>query len=106
MKTRNIFKAAFTVTVISMLYSASLLAADDSLVAWWKFDKGPDRAAADGASGIKDDILGFFKYVKGTNGDALQFDGYSTVVRRKAENAPELGKSFCIEAWVAFQAYP
>lgn len=106
MKTRFILTAAFTVTVVSMLCSASLLAADDSLVAWWKFEKGQDRVAADRASGIKDEVLGFFKYVQGTSGDALQFDGYSTVVRRKAKSAPELGKSFSIEAWVAFQAYP
>ena len=79
---------------------------DEGLVAWWKFDKGPDRAAADGATGIKDEILGFFKYVKGTSGDALRFDGYSTVLRRKAKSAPQLGKSFSIEAWVALQAYP
>ena len=85
---------------------AAASARDNTPVAWWKFDKGQDRAAADSASGIQDEILGFFKYVKGTSGDALRFDGYSTVLRRKANNAPKLGKSFSIEAWVAFQAYP
>jgi len=79
---------------------------DKGLLAWWKFEKGQDRVAVDNTSGIKDDILGFFKYVQGTSGDALRFDGYSTVVRRKAKNAPKLGKSCSIEAWVAFQAYP
>jgi hypothetical protein len=75
-------------------------------VAWWDFEKAQDRVVRDRASGIEDEVLGFFKYVQGASGDALRFDGYSTVVRRKAENAPELGKSFSFEAWVAFQAYP
>jgi hypothetical protein len=75
-------------------------------VAWWEFEKAQDRVVTDRASGIEDEVLGFFKYVQGASGDALRFDGYSTVVRRKAENAPELGKSFSFEAWVAFQAYP
>ena len=81
-------------------------ARDSGPVAWWKFDKSPDRATADAASGTKDEVLGFFKYVKGASGEALRFDGYSTVVQRKAKDAPKLGKSFSIEAWVALQAYP
>jgi len=106
MKRHFILKAALTATILSMLCSASLLAADDSLAAWWKFDRSKGKTVVDSVTGIKDEVLGFFKYVQGTRGDALRFDGYSTVVRRKAKVAPELGKSFSIEAWVAFQAYP
>jgi len=57
-------------------------------VAWWDFEKGQDRVVPDRASGIEDEVLGFFKYVPGASGDALRFDGYSTVVRREAKNAP------------------
>ena len=63
-------------------------------VAWWKFGGSEGKTAVDSASGIEDEILGNFKYVQGTSGDALRFDGYSTAVRREAKSAPELGKSW------------
>jgi hypothetical protein len=75
-------------------------------VAWWDFEKGNDRLVPERVSGIEDEVLGFFKYVPGASGNALRFDGYSTVVQREANKAPKLGKSFSFEAWVAFQAYP
>jgi len=75
-------------------------------IAWWDFEKRQDRVVPDCASGIEDEVLGFFKYIPGTSGDALRFDGYSTVVRREAKKAPQLGESFSFEAWIAFQAYP
>ena len=106
MKTHFNLKAVFTVTVVSILYSASVHAADDSLVAWWKFDASEQRAVTDSVTGSDDEVLGYFKYVPGASGDALRFDGYSTALRRKATDAPKLGKSFSFEAWVAFQAYP
>ena len=61
MKMRFILKAAFTVTVVSMLYSAPLLAADDSLVAWWKFNRNQETTVVDSATDIEDEILGNFK---------------------------------------------
>ena len=96
--------------VVACIFIASNLAGGMASaaepVAWWDFEKGQDRVAVDRASGTEDEVLGFFKYVQGVSGDALRFDGYSTVVRRDAKNAPKLGKSFSFEAWVAFQAYP
>jgi hypothetical protein len=56
--------------------------------------------------GIKDEISGNFKFVEGVAGKALKFDGFTTSVIRKAEQAPKLGDAFTIEAWVALGAYP
>ena len=106
MKTRFTLKATITITAVSMLCFGSVVAANESPVAWWTLDGSKGRTSADSASGIDDEILGNFKYVRGASGDALRFDGYSTAVRREAKNAPELGESFSFEAWVAFQAYP
>jgi hypothetical protein len=96
---REVLVTAVLLTAISVP-----VAADP--VAWWDFERGQDRLVTDRASGTRDEVLGFFKYVQGSSGDALRFDGYSTVVRRKADKTPNLGNSFSFEAWVAFQAYP
>jgi len=98
--------SAKAVFVFAVLLAAVSARGTADPVAWWDFEKGQDRVVPDRASGIEDKVLGFFKYVQGASGDALRFDGYSTVVRREAKDAPELGKSFSFEAWVAFQAYP
>jgi len=94
------------VIVLSVLLgTVSVWGAADP-VAWWEFEKRQDRVVVDRITDVEDEVLGFFKYVQGTSGDALRFDGYSTTVRREAKNAPVLKKSFSFEAWVAFQAYP
>jgi hypothetical protein len=75
-------------------------------VAWWKFDEGAGQTAADTVAGVGDSIHGNFKYVEGVSGKALQFDGYTTHVVRKANDAPRLADAFTIEAWVAMQTLP
>jgi len=79
---------------------------DEDLVGWWRFDEDRGDAAFDVAVGTMDKIGGNFKYVEGVRGKALRFDGYTTFVTRKAENAPRLADAFTIEAWVALQTYP
>ena len=44
--------------------------------------------------------------VTGVSGEALKVDGFTTQVTRKAQNAPELGGSFSMEAWIAAATYP
>jgi len=81
-------------------------AADDGLVAWWRFDEEKGKAALDSVSQNRDAISGNFKYVQGAAGNAIKFDGYTTYVARKAEDAPRLVDAFTIEAWIAPQTYP
>ncbi|MHC4912346.1 MAG: LamG domain-containing protein, partial [Planctomycetota bacterium] len=56
--------------------------------------------------GTEDKINGNFKYVRGVRGKAVKFDGFTSMVVRKASEAPRLDDSFTIEAWVALGAYP
>jgi hypothetical protein len=79
---------------------------DQGLVAWWKFEKNEKGKILDSVGRVEDRISGNYKYVKGVAGDAVRFDGFTTVVTRQAAKAPVLGESFSVEAWVAVAAYP
>jgi len=82
-------------------------AAEKGLVAWWSFNEGRGRLAIDGASRAEDKISGnWWKYVPGSSGTGLKFDGFTTVVTRKAVAAPRLSGALTVEAWVAIAAYP
>jgi len=74
--------------------------------AWWRFDEDKDGAAIDTAGSVADEIRGNYQYLPGVKGKALQFDGYTTCVVRKAQNAPALADAFTIQAWIAPQTYP
>jgi len=89
-----------------LLFCGWVFAADEGPVAWWKFEDGKSKSVLDGVSGIEDQLKGFSKYVKGSSGKGLRFDGFTTTVVRKAQKAPKLGDAFTFEAWIAIQAYP
>ena len=72
----------------------------------WTFDGKTLETVEDEVSGAADSIAGNFRVVTGVSGEALKFDGYTTVVTRKASEAPELSNSFTLQAWVALAAYP
>jgi hypothetical protein len=74
--------------------------------ALWSFDGETEASVWDTMSETPDPISGNFRVVSGVSGQALKFDGYTTVVTRKATGAPQLSASFTIEAWVALAAYP
>lgn len=85
----------FGILILTILLANAPLAADQAPVASWSFD-GP------GSDGIR----GFHKPAKGVSGEALRFDGQTTMVIRAAAQAPRLGGAFSVEAWVAIQTYP
>jgi hypothetical protein len=82
------------------------LAQKDGVLAWWKFDKVIEGGVLDSASGVEDSLKGNFKPVSGVLGQALKFDGFTSVIKRKGELAPKLTKDFSLEAWVALAEYP
>ena len=88
-----------------MLTSGGAVAAQEP-VAWWSFDEVEDGVAIDRAAGRKDHVEGNHSVMPGAAGGALLFDGFTTVLDRAAADAPTLGGSFTIEAWVAQGAYP
>ena len=77
------------------LLGLALEAAPQS-VASWSLDGGQ----------AGDEISGFRKLVPGISGQAMRFDGQTTVVSRAAARAPRFEGAFTIEAWVAIQSYP
>lgn len=88
------------------LAAGAAQAGDSGLQAWWKFEKSQDRVVQDSSRQVPDVIRGNFKYVPGVSGSALKLDGFTTVVSRKAKEAPRLSGSLTVEAWVALAAYP
>jgi hypothetical protein len=107
-------QTTFLVTLVAvMVLGRCLLASDEGLVAWWKFDEGQGKKVVDSISGVEDEIRGNIKFAGGSSGGALRFDGFTTSVVRKAERAPKLGSpftkggdAFTVEAWIALGAYP
>ncbi|MCK4463143.1 MAG: LamG domain-containing protein, partial [Candidatus Omnitrophica bacterium] len=100
-------KKIFFGCLIWMCIYSYVFAAEDGLVAWWKFDKEKDaKKTTDAVSQLQDSLVGYIKYVRGISGTALTFDGYTTGVMRLAAKAPNLAEAFSFEAWIAIQAYP
>lgn len=91
--------------VLALIFGGNVFA-NRGLVAWWKFDEGGGNKTVEAANGAEQLIQGNFRFVNGSAGSALKFDGFTTRVVWPAEQAPELGDTFTIEAWVALGAYP
>jgi hypothetical protein len=92
--------------LILFIFELSGLAQSGGVVAWWKLDKVIDGKVLDSASGVEDALNGNYKLVPGVLGEALKFDGFTTVIKRKAELAPKLTGDFSLQAWVALAEYP
>lgn len=72
----------------------------------WKFDEPAGSVVRDSAGNIDDRVDGFSRRVPGVEGQALEFDGYSTRIVRDAKSVPHLGDAFSLSAWVALNNYP
>jgi hypothetical protein len=75
-------------------------------VAHWSFDNVSGTDANDVQAQIVDTISGNYRVVNGVSGSALVFDGYTTVIGRKADLAPRLQDEFTVDGWLAVAAYP
>ncbi len=86
--------------------TAAYVDENQDLLAWWTFEKTDGKGVQDKVAGIQDSLNGNFRYVQGSSGDALKFDGFTTLITRKASISPKLKDQFTIEAWIAIAAYP
>ena len=93
-------------SVLILLSWGKVYSNDEGLVGWWKFDDYQGKNAYDLIGKKHDAIKGNFKYVTGVDSSALEFDGFTTSVVRKAQYAPSIEGSFSVTAWVALGAYP
>lgn len=75
-------------------------------VAWWPLDSASEGTSPDQAGGHRDRIEGLHRLAPGVLGQAIVFDGYTTVLRRPAAVAPVVSSAFTVEAWLALGAYP
>ena len=82
------------------------VAQSEGPVASWSFPKTSDAVTPDQITKNNCEVGGYYKYVQGVVRTGLRFDGYTTSVTCKAENAPKLDKAFTLEAWVALNTYP
>jgi len=99
-------KLVFPVVIPAFFMCCSFsFAASDDLIAWWKFDKAQDAIVFDSVAKIQDAVNGNIAYVDGFSGKAGRFDGYTTFITRETQKAPQMTKSFTIEAWIAPQTY-
>lgn len=80
--------------VVVIFLAQSILVADE-----WSFD------AVRSADQSPDVLQGNFEWGKGVSGKAGRFDGFTTKVVCKAEQADQLGPCFTIEAWIAAQEF-
>jgi hypothetical protein len=79
----------------------------ESPVAWWKFDEAQGNLARDAISSNEHTIDGHKSlWKRGVSGTALGFDGYFSQIAVPEAEAPSLGCSFTIDAWVVLGAYP
>jgi hypothetical protein len=72
----------------------------------YPLDEVKDGTVLDAASGRADALAGNFRSIRGVVGRAVKFDGFTTVIRKKAADVPPLVGAFTVEAWVALGAYP
>lgn len=79
---------------------------DANILALWTFDQKIGESVHEKVTDMGDPISGNFRVVEGVSGKAIKFDGYTTMITRKAEEAPSLPGAFSIEAWVAIAAHP
>ncbi len=91
---------------IIAFWSTPVFAQIGDVVTWWKLDKTVNGKVTDSISGAEDVINGNYKLVPGVLEQALKFDGFTTVIKRKAELAPKLTGDFSLQAWVALAEYP
>ena len=89
---------------LGVVLTAVSFSGQEEVVSHWAFDGKTTEAVLDKASGSADPISGNFRTVTGVVGEAVKFDGYTTQVTRKAEDAPTLDSGFTLEAWVALAA--
>ncbi|MGA2363115.1 MAG: LamG domain-containing protein [Candidatus Aminicenantales bacterium] len=100
------FIVAFAILSGAVAELRSQAARKDPVALWAFDDRVTTRTALDAASGVQDAIEGHFKFVPGISGAGLRFDGYTTRIIRKGNQAPRLGEAFTMEAWVAPAALP
>lgn len=94
------------IVLVVPLAKGGVLDQAEGVVASWSFDEPEGNSTREAVKNSTETISGYFKRMNGVSGKALRFDGYTTSIVCKPQDAPRLGNTFSIEAWVAVGAYP
>src|SRR6185437_13740112 len=93
-------------TATSLMLTTCVFAQSPGLVAKWSFTKADKAVTLNEITGINDEVDGYYNYVQGVSGTGLRFDGYTTSVSCKPQDAPKLSSAFSVQAWVALNTFP
>jgi hypothetical protein len=79
---------------------------DPDLIMFWDFESTGQKTSVGDIDGAADILEGNWKEAKGVKGIGLRLDGFTTCLRRKAEDKKIPSDEFTVEAWVALGNYP
>lgn len=96
----------FCVIAMCISMSAGVSAQKTSEGISWTFDEPNGAVVHDSTGNLDDRVKGFWRRVPGVQGQAIEFDGYSTKIIRPARAMPRLGDAFTVSAYVALNNYP
>lgn len=105
MKTNSLVQC-FCFIALCLSVSAGVSAQEAPEGISWTFDEPNGAIVHDSTGNIDDRVEGFFRRVPGVQGQALEFDGYSTKIIRLARAVPHLADAFTVSAYVAINNYP
>ena len=88
-----------------LLVSGIGICGNQGLVCSWGFDKTDGHYVVDTVGGVKDELLGHYRYVPGVKGSCVVFDGQTTHVVRSKDKVPVLTDALSVETWIAPQTY-
>lgn len=91
------------ITILIGLLFPSLSAQE--IISQWSFNQLNEVNSAEKISGQSDQLVGFFDSVNGVKNGAIQFDGYTSFLKRE-RFGQDLPREFTISGWIFLEAYP
>ena len=93
------------IILLASIISISIYSFSQNKIATWNFNLVEKDKVIENVSEETDQIKGFFDIVEGQDGNAIQFDGYTSYIGRKPFGM-DLPDSFTINIWFSLGAYP
>ncbi|UCC99201.1 MAG: discoidin domain-containing protein, partial [Phycisphaerales bacterium] len=102
---KKLILLACLVSVLGLVLTDRVRAADPSLVGWWKFDEGSGAIAEDSSrNGHNGTLNGDPQWVAGQLGSALDFDGAGDFVEVPHSPSLSITNAITIAAWTKMSA--
>ena len=100
----RIFLLAALILVVFVGFSDNSSA---ETVAYWQFDEGEGNTTTDSSENDNTGTLQYdTKWVSGTNGNALEFDGVDDYVEIADSDSLDLGSKLTFSAWINLDSFP